>query len=108
MKYLVILTLLKGWSGTKTFYPFDPCYYVIFMLLTPFPEMAFVTKFNANNGRNPPSCPFPFRDIEFINEDGTCYINEEAIGAINEAATGAIIAPRNPPSCFLCHVLLFQ
>ena len=70
------------------------------MLLTPFPEMAFVTKFNANNGRNPSSCPFPFRDIEFINED--------AIDAINEAAIGAIIAPRNPPSCFLCHVFLFQ
>ena len=42
------------------------------MLLTPFPEMTFVTKFNANNGRNQPSCPFPFRDIEFINEDATC------------------------------------
>ena len=51
--------------------------------MTPFADMAFIIKSNSNNGRNPPSCPFPtimthFPDIAFINE--------EAIGASNEAA----------------------
>ena len=38
----------------------------------------------------------------------TGCINEEVIGAINEAAIGAIIAPINPPSCFLisCFIVL--
>ena len=50
---------------------------------------TFIIKGNANNGRNPPSCPFP--DMVFINEKAIGCINEEAIGAINEAAIGAII-----------------
>ena len=75
--------------------------------------MAFITKDNANNGRNPPSCPFstfptPFPVIALINEEATGCINEEAIGDINKAAMGTIIAGRNPPSWyFLFHVLLF-
>ena len=36
------------------------------------------------------------------------FTNEEATGATNEAAISANKAPRNPPSCFLFHVLLFQ
>ena len=69
-----------------------------------------ITKGNANDGRNPPSCPFaalmtPFPFITFINKEPTGCINEEAIGAINEAAICTIIAQRNPPSSFL---LLFQ
>ena len=50
----------------------------------------------------------PFPDIVFISEEATGCINEDAIGAINETATGSIIAPRNPPSHFLFHVLQFQ
>ena len=33
---------------------------------------------------------------------------EEIIGCTIEAAKGANKAPRNPPSCFLFYVLLFQ
>ena len=50
----------------------------------------------------------PFPDIVFISEEATGCINEDAIGAINETAIGSIIAPRNPPSHFLFHVLQFQ
>ena len=53
-------------------------------------------------------CSITFQVIAFISEEATGCISEEAIGAINEAATGAIIAPRNPPTYFLIHVLLFQ
>ena len=74
--------------------------------MTHFPVIAFITKGNANNRRNPPPYPFPalltsFPVIAFINEEDTDCINEEAIGAINATATGAIIAGRNLPSCFL-------
>ena len=54
-------------------------------------------KGNTNNGKNPPSCPFPMR--AFINEEARGCINKEAIDAISEAAIGAIKAPRSPPSC---------
>ena len=76
--------------------------YTIPALINPFPDIAFTIKGNANNGRDPPSCPFmsPFSDIAFINE--------EATGCINEAATGIIIAPRNTSSCFFISFLLFQ
>ena len=53
-------------------------------LLTLFP-ITFIIKGNANNRRNPPSCPFPV--IAFIKEEAT------------DAVIGAIIAPRNPPCC---------
>ena len=36
------------------------------------------------------------------------FINEEIIGCTIEAAKAFNIAPINPPSCFLFHVLLFQ
>ena len=49
-----------------------------------------------------------FRNIAFFNEKGTGYISEEAINATNEEVIGAIITLRNPPSCFLFHLLLFQ
>ena len=81
------------------------------MLLYSYPALVtpicrtFIIKGNANNGRNPPSCPFPtlmtpFPDILFINEQATGFINEEAIGVINETAIGTIIAPTNTPFCF--------
>ena len=54
-------------------------------LLTDF-LITFIIKGNANNRRNPPSCPFPV--IAFIKEEAT------------DAVIGAIIAPRNPPCCF--------
>ena len=66
---------------------------------------GFIIKDNANNGQKPPSCPVPV--IGFTNEEITVCINQEAIGAINEAAVVLFIAPRNPPSCFLFHNLLF-
>ena len=73
-------------------------------LLTYFPR-TFIIKGNANNERNPFSCPFsalitPFLVIAFINEEATGCIYEEVIGAINGAAIGSIIGSRNPPSCF--------
>ena len=43
---------------------------------------------------------YPFRVIEFINEEAMGCIKEGSIGAINEAAIGAIIAGGNPSSCF--------
>ena len=59
--------------------------------------IAFIIKGKTNDGRNPPSCPFPalmtpFPVIVFINEEATDCINEEALDVINEAAIGAIIA----------------
>ena len=66
-------------------------------LLTPFARTFFI-KGNANDGRNPYSCPFPA--IAFINEEATGCINEEAIGTINQAAIGPIVAPRKLLSCF--------
>ena len=36
------------------------------------------------------------------------FTTEEITGCIIEAAKGANKAPRNPPSCFFFHVLLFQ
>ena len=33
MKYLVISILLKGWSRTKSFYPYDWYHYILFLLL---------------------------------------------------------------------------
>ena len=47
-----------------------------------------------------PALLTPFPEIPFITE--------EIIGCTNEAATGANAAPRNSPSCFVFHVLLFQ
>ena len=66
------------------------------MLLYPFPVLVkpfprtFIIKSDANNGRNPPSCPFPalmtpLPDIAFIIEEDAGCINEEAIGAINQS-----------------------
>ena len=67
-------------------------------LLTPFARTFFI-KGNANDGRNPYSCPFP----------AIAFINEEATGCINQAAIGPIVAPRKLLSCFfLFHILLFQ
>ena len=80
------------------------------MLLNPLPALvtsfprASTIKDEANNGRHSPFCPFP--DIVFINEETTGCINEEMINAINEAVRGVIIAPRNPPSCFLISCLI--
>ena len=68
--------------------------------------ILFIIKDNANNGRNPHSCLFPI--VAFISEENTGCINEEATGAISEATTGAIIAPRNPPSCFIYFMFLFH
>ena len=73
--------------------------------MTPFQDIAFIIKGNANNGRNPPSCLFPalmtpFPAIAFINEEATGCINEELTGCINEATIGATIAQKNRPSCF--------
>ena len=82
--------------------------------MAPYPDIVFIIKGNENNGRNMPSCPFPalmipFPDKAFINEQVTGFINEDAIGSINEAPIGAIIAPKDPPPCFVfIHVLLFQ
>ena len=36
------------------------------------------------------------------------FTTDEITGCSNEAAKGANKAPRNPPSCFLFYVLLFQ
>ena len=47
---------------------------LLYLLLTTFP-WTFIIKGNFNNGRNPPSCPFP--DIAFINEEVTGCINEK-------------------------------
>ena len=44
--------------------------------------------------------PFPFTPLPFTTE--------EIVSCTNKAAKGANIAPRNPPSCFLFRVLLFQ
>ena len=79
--------------------------YLFSALVTPFPDIAFIIKGNANNGRNHPSCPFHvfvtfFQDTAFINEEAAGSINEEATGAINQAAIGTIIVSKNPPSCF--------
>ena len=81
---------------------------LLYLLLTTL-SRTFIIKGNFNNGRNPPSCPFP--DIAFINEEVTGCINEKKTkntGAINETAIAIIIVPRNLPSCFLFHVLLIQ
>ena len=32
LEHLVILILLRGWSGTKRFYPYNPCFYIFFLL----------------------------------------------------------------------------
>ena len=71
------------------------------VLLIPFPRTFFI-KSNANNGRNPPSCPFTaiitfFLVIAFIDEEATDCFNEEAIGAIR--------VPRNPLYCFFTFLL---
>ena len=70
-------------------------------------DSFFIIKGNANNGRNPPSSPFPF-SLATINEEATGCINVESIGTINEPAIGAIIAPINPSCCFfiLCFTVL--
>ena len=36
------------------------------------------------------------------------FDTEEITGCTNETTKGVYIAGRNPPSCFLLHVLLFQ
>ena len=97
--------MLKTWSGTKNFYPYDSQYYIF---CSPYDF------FFRDNGRNPllrlffPALLTPFPDIAFINEETSSCINEEIIGAINEAAIGATIALRDPPSCFFisCHTVL--
>ena len=38
----------------------------------------------------------------------THFTTEEITGCTTEAAKGANKAPRNPPFCFLSHVLLLQ
>ena len=89
-------------------------------LVTPFPR-TFITKGNANNGRNPPPCPLPaiatpfcpFPPLVtpvkvFIKEEATGYINKEVTGDTNEATIGAIIAGRSPPSCFFISCLLLH
>ena len=60
--------------------------YPLSALVTPFPR-AFIIKSEANNGRNPSSCPFPYST--FKNEETTGCINEEVINAINKAARGS-------------------
>ena len=67
-------------------------------LITTFPDMEFINKCNANNGRNLPSSSVVF--IAFTNEEAKGCINNEPIDAVNKAAIDVIIAPRNPPSCF--------
>ena len=87
--------------------------YPLLALVTSFPDIVFIIKGNANNGRNLPYCPFRvlmthLRVISFINEEASGCITEESIGAINESAIGAIIAPRKVLLVLLFHVLLFQ
>ena len=86
--------------GVKNFYLYDPCYYILFLLLT-----SFAQNVSTSNTRNRPSCPFsalmtPLPIIAFINEKATGCINEEAMGDIKEAIIGAIITGRNPSFCF--------
>ena len=76
-------------------------------------SQTLIIKCNANNGRSPPFCLFPaltipFQDIPFINEEATGSIHEEATGAVNEAALSLIIAPQNPPFCFLISCFTFS
>ena len=41
LKYLVNSILVIGWSETKNFYPYDPLYYILFLLLWLFfPELS--------------------------------------------------------------------
>ena len=74
--------------------------------VTPFSRIV-ILKRNANNGKIPPSYPFPtlmtlFSDVAFINEENTSCIEETFIDAINEAINKcykcAIIALGNPLS----------
>ena len=81
------------------------------ILLYPLPNIAFITKGAANNGKNPlfyliSALLTPFSVIEFINEEATGCINQESICAVNETVIGVIKKGRNPPSCFLFHVSL--
>ena len=113
LKYLVISILLKQWDRTKDFYPFDPYYYILFMLLWLLFPRTSISKGNAINGRNSSFCPFPtlmtpFPDIAFINEDSTGCINEKAMGAINEEAIRSIKAPINQSYCFFCFMFYYS
>ena len=49
-------------------------------LITTFPDMEFINKGNANNGKSSPSCTVVV--IAFINEEVKGCINKEAIDAI--------------------------
>ena len=42
LKYLITLMLLKGWSRPKKFYPYDPLYYTIFLLLQQIFQLFFL------------------------------------------------------------------
>ena len=85
------------------FYPFPAILALFSDLVTPLTR-TFIIKGNVNNGRNPPSCPFPVKALV-----ATGCMNEEAIDAIKEPAIGAIIAPKKSTFLFfLFHVLLFQ
>ena len=101
MKYVIILTLLKGWNRTNYFI------HVIISSLcsSKSSSRTLFIKGNAINERNPPSCLVPV--TAFFYEEATGCIKEEPIGAINEAAIGTIISPRNSPSSFLFHFFLF-
>ena len=87
--------------------------YPLLALVTSFPDIVFIIKGNANNGRNLPYCPFRvlmthLRVISFINEEASGCITDKSIGAIHESAIDGIIAPRNILLVFLFHDLLFQ
>ena len=90
LKYFVIWILVQ--DGEKIF--------ILVIISSSIPSHSFSQNFHhfANNGRNPPSFPFPVM----------AFINEKAKAFINEAAAGAIRDSRNPLSCFLFHILLFQ
>ena len=79
--------------------------YPLSALLNPLPD-TLIIKGNANNGRNPPSCPFLV--IAFSIKEATGCINKEAISAINEAAIGATIAPKKSTLFFYisCNAVL--
>ena len=59
MNYLVISTLLKGWSRTK-----KKCVHIIHFVISPIAfvmplHRTFFIRGNANDARNPTSCTFP-------------------------------------------------
>ena len=88
-------------------------FYPISFLVSPFPDIAYVIKGNANDGKNPHYCPFPglmtpFPNIACTNDEAADCINKEFIGTINKAAIGDIRAPINLSFCLLFYVSQFQ